>query len=517
VTPAGRPEAVRRFVRRPLWWALLTLLALGWIFVDDTITSRHSDERFDTGPTAVAEVEDDVAGGGAVVVSFVHPELDAPIRTVAELWSVEPPPEPGTEVPIEIDRDDPTRVALAGDRRRPTAALGFEIGLAAVPLVFFFGRVIGVRRTETLVRARGPSFSMLGALRSSGRVRPHVVLDLYPLDTAAGGTPICSVPLLHTAAAPLGRSYRVEVKGSPRPLGRVVARLGNDTLLWPRGRASWGAAPWSVDPALPRTGSPVTIAVGPMEQLDRPKWTNRWASFPPVLAMTLAGTVALGLLVSVSSVFNRSQAAGADRSPIVVMGEVVDRNPGFAEITVRYRPPDADVDVDVDAVLVVDDDDLHPDGSTVALRVDPDDPANVRLASEPYNMVVPLVWGWLPAFGAGLATGAWLSVVGRNRRAARSGWRRAAGWRLAGTDLIALAHPDAATASCVARLPSGSARNWPVDHGSRDAHVAGSMTPGDAIAVRIGDRAVAAVWVAETPPGGAPVERPGGGAARSAA
>jgi hypothetical protein len=512
VTPAGRPDAVRRFVRRPLWWALLTLVALGWIFLDDTITSDRTDAALDAGRTAVATVEGAIPGGGAVLLRYEDPASGATIRTVTELWSVDPPPEPGAEVSIDIDGDDPTRVALAGDRRRPTASLGFELGLALVPLVFYAGRVVGGRRTERLMSARGPSFSMLGALRSSGRLRPHVVLDLYPLDTAAAGPPLCSVPLLHTGAVPLGRSYRVEVKGSPRPLGRVVARVGEHTVLWPRGRASWTTRPLGDEPSAPRPGQLPTVPL--VEDLDRPKWTNVWTSFPPVLAMTVAGTLAFGLLVTATTTFNRSVAARADRSPEVVLGTVVERDAGFAEITVRYRPPDAGDEID--AVLVVDDDDLHPEWSTVALRVDPGDPENVRLASEPYDAVVPLVWGWLPAFGAGLVTAAWLSVARRNRRAAGPGWRRVAGWRLTGTDLIALALPDAATASCAARLPARLAAQWPHES-AREVHVAGSMAPGDAIAVRTGDVAVAAVWVAETPPAGTSIERRGGSSARSAA
>jgi hypothetical protein len=512
VTPAGRPDAVRRFVRRPLWWALLTTLALGWIFLDDSITSRRTDEALDAGQTAVATVEEVIPGGGAVLVRYEDPASGATVRTVTELWSVDPPPEPGSEVSIDIDSDDPTRVALAGDRRRPTAALGFELGLALVPLVFVAGRVVGARRTERLMSARGPSFSMLGALRSSGRLRPHVVLDLYPLDTSAAGPPLCSVLLLHTGAMPLGRTYRVEVKGSPRPLGRVVARVGDHAVLWPRGRASWATRPWGDEPAAPRPGHLPTVP--PVEELDRPKWTNMWTSFPPALAMSLAGTLAFGLLVTATTMFNRSVAAPADRSPEVVLGTVVERNAGFAEITVRYRFGQDDVD----AVLVVDDDDLHPEGSTVALRINPDDRANVRLASEPYDAVVPLVWGWLPAFGAGLVTMAWLSVARRNRRVAETGWRRVAGWRLTGTDLIAVAFPDATTASGAARLPGRLVTHWPQEHaGWREMDVAGSIAPGDAIAVRTGDVAVAAVWVAEAPPAGASVERPGGAAARSAA
>jgi hypothetical protein len=504
VRPAGRPDAVRRFLRRPLWWALLALVALGWIYLDDMVTSRRVDRALDAGPSAVALVEEVVADGRAVLVTFHHPVTGTPIRTVAELWTVDPP-DPGTEVAIDIDPADPTRVAVAGDRRRPTAALGFELGLALVPVAFFAGRAMGVRRTERLMAAGGPSFSMLGALRSSGRVRPHVVLDLFPLDASASESPLCSLPLLHTGAVPLGRSHTVEVKGTPRPLGRLVARVEDGTILWPRGRASWRTWHSGDAPTLPKPG--VIPAAVPVERLDRPKWTNIWRSLPPVLATLLAGGVAFGLMVTAITVANRAVAARADRSGTVVLGTVVERDPGFASITVRYRPDQAADDVD--AVLVVDDDELHPDGSTVAIRVDPDDPAHVRLASEPYDAVVPLVWGWLPAFGAVLAGLAWLSVTHRNRRVDRSGWRRVASWRVPGTPLIALGFPAAATASCVARVAESTAERWPAGPTRwREVHVAGSMAPGDPVALRLGHDGFAAAWVAEAPPSTAPVERP---------
>ena len=516
MTPAGRPDAVRRFARRPLWWALLAVVALGWIYLDDSITSRRTDRAFDAGPSAVAEVEEVAPGGGAVLVSFVHPDTGTRIRTMTELWSVDPAPSPGDEVAIDISVDDPTRVALAGDRRRPIASLGFAAGLAAVPFVFFAGRVIGLRRSRRLMAAGGPSFSMLGALRSSGRLRPHVVLDLYPLDAPVAGSPLCSLPLLHTGGLPMGRSHEVEVKGTPRPLGRVVARAGDGTVLWPRGRASWRT--WSSDEGSRPIPGTLPAPV-PFEDLDRPQWTNRWAGFPPALAMAVAGALAFGLLVSAATWINRTIAAGADRSDLIVLGTVVGRNPGFAEITVRFRPPGAGDDAeDLDAVLVVDDDDLHPEDSTVALRIDPDDPANIRLVSEPYNAVVPAVWGWLPMVFAGMAAVSWLSVARRNRKAAGRGWRRVPSWRLMATDLIAVGFLDASTASCVVRVPERFAGRWPIEsQGWRDVHVAGSMAPGDPAALRLGDWAVAGVWVAETPPGSASVERPGGTASRSAA
>jgi hypothetical protein len=337
-------------------------------------------------------------------------------------------------------------------------------------------------------------------------VRPHVVLDLYPLDAPASASPLCSVPLIHSGAVPLGRSVVVEVKGAPRPLGRLVSRIGDGTILWPRGRASWRASRWGDVPSLPRPGT-IPAAITP-RALDRPKWTNMWPSFPPVLAMVLAGGVAFGLLVTAMTLANRSLAAPADGSGTIVLGRVVERDPGFASITVRYRPSGADDDID--AVLVVDDDELHPEGSTVALRVDPDDLAHVRLASEPYDAVVPLVWGWLPAFGAVLAGIAWLSVTRRNRRVAGTGWRRVASWRLPGTPLIAVGWPDAATASSVARVAESTARRWPAGPNRwQEVDVAGSTAPGDPIALRLGDVAFAASWVAEAPPRSAAVERPG--------
>ncbi|MGH8775717.1 MAG: hypothetical protein ACRDWI_11260 [Jiangellaceae bacterium] len=523
MNPVGRPDAARRFVRRPLWWVVIVAGATAWIFLDDLVSSSRVDQAFDDGPRAVADVDADYDGGAEVPVAFEHPMRQERIRAVMALSDIDRAPEPEAQVPIEISVDDPTRVTLVGDRHRATDSVGFELGLVALPLVFFLGRAIGVRRSERLMTAAGPSYSMTGVLRSTGRLRPHVAVDLFPLDAPAGGAALASVALLSTGGVPLERSYPVEVKGSPRPLGAVVARVADGTVLWPRGRASWRTgSTWSVWPSTTRSTGPGPAPTGVLPArsapaaLPAPTWPPPWRSVPPLLALALGGSVLLGSLVSVTTMLNGRIAARADRSDVLVLGRVVDGGLAFGEVVVDYRLPD---DIEARRVVVaLDDPDLHPEGTTVALRVDPSDPDNIRVASEPYDAAEPQVWAWLPAFAAAIVFVSWLSVTRRNRRVARRGWHPVDSWRVTNANTVALAVPDAPTASCVARVLEGYASRWPPAlTGSREILVAGTMAPGDPIALRIDDRAVPAVWVAEAPTEPSSVERPGGQAHRSAA
>ena len=231
-----------------------------------------------------------------------------------------------------------------------------------------------------------------------------------------------------------------------------------------------------------------------------------------MLAMAVGATVLLGGMVSAVTLVNGSMAARADRSDELVIGQVAGSTLAFGEVVVGYRLPDDAEDRQV--AVALDDAELYPEGTTVALRVDPSDPENVRLASEPYDAVEPQVWAWLPAFGTALVFVSWVSVTRRNRRAARDGWRPADTWRVTDANTITLAFPDAPTASCLARVAEADANRWAR---SAEIYVAGSMAPGDPIALRLDDRAVPAVWVAEAPAQGASVERPGGRTHRSAA
>ncbi len=91
------------------------------------------------------------------------------------------------------------------------------------------------RRSMRLVASDEGSFQMLAA-----PVRPRFFhaartrLGLYPLDAKSGDLPVVSVPMIGDQAMPVRRTT-VLVKGSPRPGGAVVIRMGEQTL-WPAGR-----------------------------------------------------------------------------------------------------------------------------------------------------------------------------------------------------------------------------------------------------------------------------------------
>jgi hypothetical protein len=234
--------------------------------------------------------------------------------------------------------------------------------------------------------------------------------------------------------------------------------------------------------------------------------------------MALAGTALFGALVSGVTAVNGARAAPADRSSMLALGTVTAVDSALGQISVAYTAGAERDSEERSAVFLVDEEGRFPDGTMVAVRIDPDDPGNVRLASEPFDAIEPQVWGWLPAFVAGSFGVSWLLASRRNRRVGRTGWREVDAWRVHGTSLLAVARPDAPSASCLARVPPGVIERWPAP-GGRDhvVHVAGSLSPGDPIAVRLDDIAVRAVWMAEAPPEPAAVERPGGWISRSAA
>jgi hypothetical protein len=73
-------------------------------------------------------------------------------------------------------------------------------------------RWTAIARTERMIRA-SPSFAMLAALWSNGRVRYQVECSLYALDAAAGAEPLCTFPVLTSGGLPAdGPAFPVEVR-----------------------------------------------------------------------------------------------------------------------------------------------------------------------------------------------------------------------------------------------------------------------------------------------------------------
>jgi hypothetical protein len=179
-----------------------------------------------------AAVEDD----GETKVRYRHPVTEQDVVAPLWVWHERYRAEPGDEVRVIVQNDDPLSVQVEGDRFPVTENLvvyGLWVIGASIP---FVARRFSMWRTERLAASAEPTFAMTGALvPSTPFARCH--LQLFALDAPPAAEPLCSVRVLTTGHAPLlRRTFPVEVKGRPRPLGRVVAQTGG-VVLWPAGRA----------------------------------------------------------------------------------------------------------------------------------------------------------------------------------------------------------------------------------------------------------------------------------------
>ncbi|MGH9178045.1 MAG: hypothetical protein ACRD0N_05770, partial [Acidimicrobiales bacterium] len=236
MTGRERPPAVTRFRNSTLWLPVAVLAGVGWAFViEDLPASRPA--RLD--PAEEVALDGRVLGrapGDSVEVGYFHPTTEQEVEAEVHVWDGDLVPERGGTLRLIVRRDDPLSAAAAGDAMPLTANLGGYAILVAGACLPAAMRRFFVWRTERLAGAEAPSFAMAATLTPHRR-RFRCDLHLYPLDAAEQAPPVCTVAVLTTGQARIGSQvFPVEVKGSPRPLGRVVARSGA-AILWPAGRA----------------------------------------------------------------------------------------------------------------------------------------------------------------------------------------------------------------------------------------------------------------------------------------
>jgi hypothetical protein len=496
VTHADTPAAVRRYVRRPLWWLPLFLAGAVLMWWADVTTARAADEAFDAGFTALAVVDRDYDGRGDVPLDYEHP-LAGTTRAEAPLASSDPP-RAGARVAVEVDRDDPRDVVIAGDRYE-SGALGIYLIVAALPLAVFAVRRSGARRTARLIGEAGPSFSMFAKLTSGGRSRRTVRLNLFPLDGGPHQRALCSVPLLDADRLPVdGPGIPVEVKGSPRPFGRVVARL-DDTILWPRGRASGRTERATLPAAIGRPPRFTERDLPPGQLLG--SWPRRvgWG------LGVLGAAAALLVTVTVVTWSHRGAARDLERHGARVVARVLDDDARALALDVEYQLP-GEATVSTGRAPVD-----HPGDWDVGDRypavVDPAEPGRLRLLAEPYDAREPIVWAAIPAVAvtALLARSAWWWR--RRQRMRRGPWAEVDAWVVGSDEMVpklemievALAHPSSTATCCTVRLPLPTRRWWPAGEPRIGLVAAGSLTPGGTVVVRHGDTVVFPVGAARAP------------------
>lgn len=483
MTAGGRPRLVRRYLHQPLWWAAAAAAFSGLFLVADAVATRSRNDRLAVGLAAEGVVVGREAGR-AVAVEYRNPLTDQSIRVPVAVWRGGPLPALGDRVSLAVARTDPEEVALAGDRRPLGSELWWYVPLPAIALVAAGARRAGQRRTEALAAAGGGSFAMLGSVEPPSRFARRCSLALYPLDGAPGGAPVATVALLSTAGAPVGSpAFPVEVKGLPRPWGRVVARWG-DQVLWPAGRASaftTGRRPAAV------TGRRGPLLAPAARPVLRPLPSGRETGLVTELA-ALVGAAAVTTAALVVTLDRRAQVDQLRRDGIPVVAEVTARSGTAVELS--YPQPGEGGPATARAVVAV------PSRYQIGRRY----PAHVgdgglRLDRERYDVATPLVT--LSGVAAVVA-----AVVVRRRW----GWRQVR--RVAARGPYHEAEADWAHGGGVAVVVPGT--DWvtcrvPVATWSRDpigpvaVVVAGRAEPGEWVAVHAGGRWLPVIARARAP------------------
>jgi len=364
-----------------------------------------------------------------------------------------------------------------GDRTPLTANLLNDSWAPGLPLLVWLRRRWFLRRTRRLVGSAATSFAMIGAIAPPRRFGRRCELHLYPLDAPPGSPSVCAVPLLTTAGQPLvTHAFPVEVKGSPRPIGHVVARSG-DAVLWPASRASAGGRLWRPQH---HVGSEAQRADPPAEEFRVPPVTWSATRLGPYVS-AVVGTVAILAITIGVTAYHGADAARVMRTGQRVVAQAVAAEETYA-LRVRYTDSTGEPVVGLAPV------DLPPDytiGRRYPSVVDPADPTRLRLLAEPYDGVEPLVWALMPLIVATFLLGRRVLAHWSVRRVARAGpWRPVDAVAVGGRHL-ALRLPGSVLTLCTVAVPGVQMpHKWepPVSR----LEVAGRLVPGEFVAVRGG-------------------------------
>ena len=477
----GRPSAVRRFLLRPWWWVGLVIAAAPAIVWIDQ--QSRSDPL--PGPDSI-RVQATVEGrhGGEVDVAYDHPLTGQRVQTSAPRHG---DAQAGDPVDIAVDPADPERVRLAGDSQpeSPFDALSAAL-LLLLPLIWASMRHWSVHAADRLAASSGvPSFAMVGALAAPRRAGRRPTLHLWPLDSTPQDEALCAVPVLVTGGLPVDVAFPVEVKGSPRSFGRVVARAG-DTVLWPAARAL--RSPWLRRPDTVEAEPPWLGSVSEPERVRRPQRQTSFVVAQWPLLLGFAATVAIAGAVAGGTLTHRRDANRLYRDGTQVVAEIAER--GGTTVTVTYRlPGDAAVRTGRAAVD-------WPEEQKIGLRlpavVDPARPGRLRLLRQPYDAGEPIAWAAIPCVGLGAAV---FTQQRRWRRSARiaattTQWRTVAAQRFTRHGFTYLTVQGSAGPVLQVRLPPES--TWRFERwnaaGANTVEMAGELDPGSPVAIRHHDR-----------------------------
>jgi hypothetical protein len=365
-----------------LWFAVAVVL-VAWAFVDKLTTSHPLEPSADDLVVAGVVTGEDRAL--RMPVKYTHPTTQQEIELDVVVHRSALRSQPGSTVELIVSPDDPDDVHVLRDRS-PASDVAWELTpLAGFPLAVYLRRRWHRHRIEKLIADDTPSFAMLGALGPprAGGTRP--LLSLYALDAPAGAEPICSVPVLTTHGAPFGAVLPIEVKGSPRTHGRVVAR--HREVLWPTGRATGRGG---IDRPLRHVEAVDEPGTDPLA-IDAPPW-SRWVKVWQVEWIVLAGSLALIAVAGIVTAVKAHDARALERNGTPVVVTVTKRGESVLDVTYTNGLDGREI-VTTTPVQFPED---YTVGRRYPARVDPNDPARLRLLAEPYDAVEPVVWASVP-------------------------------------------------------------------------------------------------------------------------
>lgn len=387
-------------MRRPAWLALLFVVLLALIAALEARSATAEARRLDSGVAAVGTVTGS-GPGRSVTISYTNPVTDQVVAVPVPVWG-SVLPEVGQEVAVDVSASDPEEVALAGERRPAAAELWWYVPVPVIFVVVWVVRAFTQRRTETLAAGTSTAFAMLGALTPPRRFGRRCELSLYPLDCPPAGLPVAAVAVLTTAGLPVGEmAFPLEVKGSPRPSGLLIARSGG-RVLWPAGRALADAR--HPRPALAAEARVLREAAAPVVPVGTdlaPDGVHRAQGYLEVAALVVSAILVVGVATIGSA--RRAEVRELLDKGTPVVADVVATGP--ATVAVVYRDADGRSQETETAAG-------FPSAYVVGRRY----PAHVRggdfrFDREPYDLATPVVWAAVPAVVSG-------TVVGRRR------WRR---------------------------------------------------------------------------------------------
>ena len=521
------PQPIRAYRARPLPWLGAALVLVG-IVVAFGYRGLHDHRVWERSALRVEGHVVEPARGGQLRVDYRHPVTGQRVEVAVDTWGRGDDLRAGDPVALDVDADDPERLSLAGEHKPPVDPASLVL-LVAVPAAACAVRWWSVQRTLALARQDAPAFALLGAVAPAGRLRRRPLLHLYPVDATAGDAPLCAVRVLATAGAPVGGpAFPVQVKGVPRAMGRVVARVGPGDaggVLWPAGGAVMSAG-------LPRPDRVVEVAPPPpADPAELPAWvagggrfrqrSSARAALGPS-AGVLALFVVLAVLTTVDTLVKAAHADDERRGRVAALGEVVGRDRRVLigdRVVFRYREGSRVVTAVVPVGRAAD----YTVGRRYPVLVDPALHRRLVVPKERFTRGEQIVVSWLPVIPAALWAGRVLRTWRRSRAVARRGpWFRLELWPGPGETLHlgdqatgyvrgAVVSREAVPALrrlWAAGAPLGPSPQWALSPPAAPVTVAGSPEPGGVVALIDGAGDVYAVAERLRVPLAAPHLRP---------